>query len=159
MELLRLVEDRVDRELIPMQEIATHICISFDRLVFSTESQQVLAWDGAAIQQVSLDPPVTASVIALDCHSKIAMILFEGGHLYKLEGSSLVAIQDPFFKKKPIGLIASGLLHSLALQREEWPPLASWFLSSSFSSRPLATERKTSKFVLRTLQGLTKERE
>lgn len=125
-EMLRLVEDRTDRELVPMQEIVTHICISFDRLVFSTESQQVFAWDGAAIQQISFDPPVTSSVTSLDCHSKIAMILFEGGHLYKLEGSALVAIQDPFFKKKPIGLIASGLLHSLALQREELPPLASW---------------------------------
>lgn len=125
-ELLRVTEDRADRESVPVQEIATHICISFDRLVLSTESQQLLVWDGAALQPLTFDPPTTGPVLYLESHSKIALILLEGGHFYKLEGDSLVAVQDPFFKKKPIGLIASGLLHSLALQREELPPLASW---------------------------------
>lgn len=125
-EMVRVSDGTAGRESVPSEEIATHVCLLVDRLVISTESHQVVIWDGSEIRSVTFEPPVAGSVLSMDCHGKLALILFEGGHLYRLETNSLTSTQDPFFKKKPIGLLSAGLLHSLALQREELPPLSSW---------------------------------
>ena len=124
-EVLQVQDTAVDRTTVRTEEVATHVSVYFDKAVFCTDTGKVFQWDGE-LHQLTFEPPIEAAITSLQCKGKLLLVLFEGGHLYKAEYPSLSGVQDPFFKKKPIGLIGSGLLHSLALQRQELPPLSHW---------------------------------
>lgn len=103
------------------------ICVSMTDLLFSTIDGGLYCWNGVEIAHFSFNPKPKIPIIkAIESKGRQILILFEGGSLYIAEKDTLAVTQPPFFKKKWIAMVAAGLTHSLALQREDTLPLSLW---------------------------------
>ncbi|CAG9334441.1 unnamed protein product [Blepharisma stoltei] len=89
-----------------------------------TEEGRVFAFSETLSAEVNFATPNTAAIKDLKATPKVLLILTVTGKLYQCELFNFTATQ--LFPTKFIALIALGYSHSIALAREEFPPLKDW---------------------------------
>ena len=119
--------DQMERFTVDFEGNVGLICVARTNLLFSSLSGDLFSWNEGEIAKLRFNPtPKTAFIQAIESKGAQIFILMGSGALYTTETPSLVVSQVPFFKKKPIALIAPGRMHILALQREDTQPLEVW---------------------------------
>lgn len=124
--LLTLSADLQIQAHLPVSTPTLLTCISMSTLLFTDLSNRVYQLTNGTTTEMEFTPPVHSSVKEIASKGRQIIILFDNGQLYTTKTASNLAKMDLFFKKKPVSLVATGLYHSLALQRNDVPGIQQW---------------------------------